>query len=125
MSEPVRKSRRIAAAAEKKAVDSEERNLIKLVDRVYQRYYTTTGHVRGSIEVALETVDQMKEVLAQKDRATNGEGHYAGLSEDARKRIAFILGFEAAVLMLGGGLELRRVGVDESEQEEAELRREQ
>lgn len=126
MSEPVRKSRRIAAAGEKKVIDTEESNLIQLVNRVYQRYFTTTTEqARGDMEVVLAAADSMKDTLALKNCALNGEGRYRGLSEDTRKRLAVILSFEAAVLMLGGGLELRRVGVDESDREEVELRREQ
>lgn len=129
MSEPVRKSRRIAEAAgrteeEEKAVQSEQSYLTKLIDRMHDRY-VTMEHARGSMDIVLAAAVSLSDTIAQQGRAVNGEGEYRGLSMPTRRRIAGILEIEVRLLKLCGNMELRRVGVDESDREEEELGREQ
>lgn len=107
MSQPVRKSARLADAAAVKNVDAQLR---ELVDVLWVRYVSSTPRapvfkVFRAASNAITALDKMKCELAE------GKGVYQHLSEDGRKRVAENFAEQEKLLLLVAGKELQLAGI--------------
>lgn len=111
MSEPVRKSRRLADAA---AIKEVETNTKRLVDGLWHRYVVVEAKT-PAFDIFRSAADAVQKLDDSKHDLVEGLGPFKYLSEEGRKRVAAGYDEQMKLLVLCARAEMRMAGINTTE----------